>query len=209
MIEIEAKSLSHRSFYGVSPCGSGFPAAIGISHGRVIFEQQSVKKDNDMSTDRVSIPKLEGDNCFACGTDNPIGLNLDFYREGDSVCCDVVLSRNHEGWQNMAHGGIISTLLDEVMSWTVIYFKKSFAVTRSMEVRYLRPVPLKVPLIVRGRIISEDGRDLCRVEAVLLSENEKKLARARGEFLILSEEKLTLLTADFKKDMLELIRNFP
>ena len=54
-----------------------------------------------------NIPKLEGTHCFACGTDNPIGLNLSFYRQGDYICSDFTLGKNHEGWENMAHGGIV------------------------------------------------------------------------------------------------------
>ena len=64
-----------------------------------------------------AIPKLEGYNCFACGTANPIGLNLHFYLRGGYLCSDITLGKNYEGWENMAHGGIVSTLLDEVMSW--------------------------------------------------------------------------------------------
>ena len=86
------------------------------------------------------IEKIEGHYCFACGTENPIGLNLQFYRSGDSICSDLTLMKYYEGWENIAHGGILSTLLDEVMSWTVIYFKRTFAVTRKMEIKYVRPV---------------------------------------------------------------------
>jgi acyl-coenzyme A thioesterase PaaI-like protein len=68
---------------------------------------------------RVTIKKLQGHNCFACGTANPIGLNLQFYRFGDAVYSDITLGKNHEGWENVAHGGIVSTLLDEVMSWSI------------------------------------------------------------------------------------------
>ena len=76
--------------------------------------------------ERVEIQKLQGHHCFACGTANPIGLNLNFYRLDNAVCSDITLGKNHEGWENMVHGGIISTLLDEVMSWSIIYFKRVF-----------------------------------------------------------------------------------
>ena len=51
-----------------------------------------------MDKEKTPIPIIEGHDCFACGTNNPIGLKLDFYRQGSSVCSDVVLSRNHVGW---------------------------------------------------------------------------------------------------------------
>jgi hypothetical protein len=90
---------------------------INVKEGGEIFKVDEIIKN---------IPKLKGYNCFACGTTNPIGLNLTFYRRGEYVCSDIKLGRNYEGWENMAHGGIISTLLDEVMGWALIYFKKFF-----------------------------------------------------------------------------------
>jgi acyl-coenzyme A thioesterase PaaI-like protein len=161
-----------------------------------------------MIESKKPIPILEGHDCFACGTSNPIGLKLDFYRLGDSICTDVVLGRNHVGWQNMAHGGIISTLLDEVMSWTVIYFKKAFSVTRRMHVRYLKPVPVEVELTVKGTIASDGKPRSCKAEAVLLHGAGNVLARGEGDFAILSGDRLTALPENFKQQMLELFEKY-
>jgi acyl-coenzyme A thioesterase PaaI-like protein len=161
-----------------------------------------------MNATKTPIPILEGHDCFACGTNNPIGLKLDFYRQGSSICSDVVLSRNHVGWQNMAHGGIISTLLDEVMSWTVIYFKKAFSVTRQIQVRYLRPVPVEVPITVRGTIISEGMSRSCRAEAMLLDSKGNTLAKGEGEFVILSKDRLAALPDEFRKQMMDLFDKY-
>lgn len=155
-----------------------------------------------MSEEKVPIPKLRSSDCFACGAGNPIGLKMELYRQGGSVCSDVVLSRNHVGWQNMAHGGIISTLLDETMSWTVICFKKSFAVTRRMEVRYLRPVPCETPLRVKGEIVSDGSSRTCQASAVLLDSDGRTLAKAEGQFALLGEERLSLLPEDLREEML-------
>ncbi len=161
-----------------------------------------------MDEDKTPIPILQGHDCFACGTNNPIGLKLGFYRQGDSVCSDVVLSRSHVGWQNMAHGGIISTLLDEVMAWTVIYFKKAFSVTRRMQVRYLKPVPVEVELTAKGTLISDGKSRTCKAEAVLLDREGNVLAKGEGDFAVLSGEKLTALPEDLKKQMLELFKKY-
>jgi acyl-coenzyme A thioesterase PaaI-like protein len=161
-----------------------------------------------MDKDKTPIPILEGHDCFACGTNNPIGLKLDFYRQGNSICSDVVLSNNHVGWQNMAHGGIISTLLDEIMSWTVIYFKKAFSVTRQIQIRYLKPVPVETPLTVKGTITSEGKSRTCKADAVLLDGEGNVLAKSEGDFAVLSSEKLTALPEDFKKQMLKLFEKY-
>jgi acyl-coenzyme A thioesterase PaaI-like protein len=161
-----------------------------------------------MDSERTPIPILEGHDCFACGTNNPIGLKLSFYRQGDSVCSDIVLNRNHVGWQNMAHGGIITTLLDEIMSWTVIYFKKAFSVTRRIQVRYLKPVPVEMPLTVRGTITSDGKPFSCQAEAILLNGEENVLAKAEGDFALLAGDRLEALPDDFKQQMTNLFNKY-
>jgi len=108
----------------------------------------------------------------------------------------------------MAHGGIISTLLDEVMSWTVIYFKKSFSVTRRMGVRYLRPVPVEVPLTVKGMITSEEGQRRCQAEALLQDHQENVLAKGEADFAILTADRLKDFPENFKEQMLKLFEKY-
>ena len=95
------------------------------------------------------------------------------------------------------------------MSWTIIYLMKSFAVTRRMEIRYLRPVPVEVPLTVKGEMITSGKGNTCQAKAVLLNGEGKKLAWGKGEFAILSEEKLSIMPDDLKRDMLKLFRKYP
>ena len=60
--------------------------------------------------------KLEDDkHCFVCGEKNPNGLNLTFsFREG-KVVTEFILHKTYQGYKDIVHGGIISTLLDESM----------------------------------------------------------------------------------------------
>lgn len=147
------------------------------------------------------IPKLEGHNCFACGNANPIGLNLSFYRQGDYVCSDITLEKNYEGWENMAHGGIVSTLLDEVMSWAVLYFRRIFFVTRTIKIKYLRPVPLHRLLTVKAGMIEGQNRRLCKARGLIQDEDENILARGEATFAILSDKDLYLVPDTIKREM--------
>jgi len=101
---------------------------------------------------KILIPRLEGYHCFACGTENPIGLKMSFYCLGRTVRSDLTLSEKHVGWENIVHGGVISTVLDEIMGWAVIAFKREFFVTRKIEVRYLRPVTVHTPVTAIAEI---------------------------------------------------------
>jgi acyl-coenzyme A thioesterase PaaI-like protein len=161
-----------------------------------------------MNENRMEIPKMQGHACFACGTANPIGLNLHFYRSDDSICTDITLGKYHEGWQNMAHGGIVSTLLDEVMSWTILYFKRIFFVTRRMEIKYVRPVLIGVALTAKGRLTEEKRKPFIGVAADLLDDKKQILARATGDFVELAPDRLELVPKELKEDMIALFDKF-
>ena len=158
--------------------------------------------------ERINIQKPQGHHCFACGTANPIGLNLRFYRLGDAVCSDITLGKNHEGWENVAHGGIVSTLLDEVMSWAIMYFKKIFLVTRKMEVKYIRPVLIGTPLVVKGEVIDDSEPPKIRARADIRNDEGNLLVRSIGEFVELPREKLPSVPDELKEEMLGLFKRF-
>lgn len=159
-----------------------------------------------MTSERMDLPKLEGHGCFACGTANPIGLNLKFYREGEYILSDVTLRKQYEGWDGMAHGGIISTMLDEVMSWAIIYLKGVFFVTRKMEIKYIKPVLIGVPLTVRGELREESRERIIHAQAKILDGRGQILSRATGEFVELPPERLSAVPEGMKKEMVDLFR---
>jgi len=112
------------------------------------------------------------------------------------------------GWENMAHGGIISTLLDEVMSWTIIYFKKVFFVTRRMEIKYIKPVSIDVPLTVKGRLMENMRKPFIGAKAELYDNQEMILARSTGRFAAIPEDELSQVPQDMKNQMSLLFHRF-
>lgn len=152
--------------------------------------------------------KPKGRRCFGCGTSNPIGLNLSFYCIGDAVRSDVTLGEFHEGWGNMAHGGIISTLLDETMSWAVMYFRRVLFVTRKMEIKYIRPVSVGRPLCVSARIAAEGRGPLILVKGEVRDSGGGLLVRGTGEFASLAPDKLISVPQDEKDEMMSLLEEF-
>ena len=61
----------------------------------------------------------QGYNCFACCPDNPFGLKMEFYEDGDDIVCLWDAHPNFQGWLNTLHGGIQSTLMDEIGGWLI------------------------------------------------------------------------------------------
>lgn len=104
---------------------------------------------------------VDDNNCFACGLKNPIGLKLKFRMEPQSgrAVCETVIADHFNGWKGAAHGGIITTLLDE----TMVYACTStglFTVTGSIQVKFHRPVPTGVSVTVTGTVDENRGRSI-------------------------------------------------
>jgi uncharacterized protein (TIGR00369 family) len=120
--------------------------------------------------------------CFGCGQANPGGLHLEFLLADDhSVVCLPVVSNAFEGPYGYLHGGIIATMLDETMS-KAVRAGGFTAMTRNMEVDYLRPVPSGTPLRLEGRILRNEGRKHW-TEAKVLDAKGIMLASAKGVFI--------------------------
>ena len=84
-------------------------------------------------------------NCFACGTLNVHGLQLELHA-ADGLCwVELELAERFQGWEGIAHGGIVCTLLDEVMAWAVVDHDM-WGVTARMSVEFKKPVPLGRPI---------------------------------------------------------------
>jgi uncharacterized protein (TIGR00369 family) len=126
--------------------------------------------------------------CFGCGSANSAGLGLEFFRVPDgSVVASPTVSATFDGHPGYLHGGIIATLLDEAMSKSVRALGKS-AMTRKMEVDYLRPVPSDVPLRIVGRVTRSDAHKHW-AEAHIGNAGGTTLAKATGLFIEISTQK--------------------
>lgn len=82
----------------------------------------------------------EGYNCFGCSPDNAFGLQLRFVDEGEYLTASWTPKAQFQGYRNMLHGGIQSTLIDEIASWYVYAKLNTAGVTSRLEVRYKKPV---------------------------------------------------------------------
>ena len=122
-------------------------------------------------------------HCFGCGPANRHGLRLRFAldAEAGTATARFRLTRRFEGPPGHIHGGIIATLLDEAMG-KVNKLKDVVALTRHIEVDYLRPVPLRQSLVVVGSAARVEGRKHTN-RAEIRDANGDLLARATGLFI--------------------------
>lgn len=127
--------------------------------------------------------------CFGCGSDNPEGLHLAFTIDAAdagniTATCTFQLTRIHEGAPGYIHGGILATLLDEAMS-KLNRPLDALAMTRHMEVDYLRPAPLNTSLSLTARHLRREGRKLFHT-AEVIAPNGMVLTRAKAVFVVLN-----------------------
>jgi uncharacterized protein (TIGR00369 family) len=131
--------------------------------------------------------EFEPHNCFACGELNEHGLQLQLHLEERRAWTEFVLEDRFEGWRGVTHGGIIATVLDEVMAWALVA-EDNWGVTARMTIDFKRPVLVGTRVradgwIVRsrrrlvdtaGQIVDGDGTILATTEAVYVAASEER-----------------------------------
>ena len=145
------------------------------------------------STRAHHMPK---NHCFGCGKDNPDGMHLKFFFDEEQMetSCHFKLAKRYQGPPGHAHGGVIATILDEAMG-KVNKFRNVIALTKTMEIEYMRPVPLGKRLSVVGFEKSLEGRKH-RNAAEIRDEFGQVLARGEGLFIAIDAEKMFQKLAD-------------
>ena len=91
-----------------------------------------------------------------------------FFTDGRAVYSRLQVPGHLCGWSNIVHGGVVTTILDEIMSWAAICLLQRIAVTQRIEVEFLKPVQVGMELQAEGRVrapgVKNDalhrGRDL-------------------------------------------------
>lgn len=128
--------------------------------------------------------------CFGCGGANARGMQLTFEQDDAALRIRGAfrLSADYQGGVGFVHGGIVATLLDEVMA-KVSRFRGDHAVTAELTVEYVKPVPVDGDLIVEGWEVERDGRTLLR-EGEIRDASGAILARGKGRFVQIDREVL-------------------
>jgi len=121
-------------------------------------------------------------HCFACGSLNVEGLGLALHAESDRCWTELVLPDRFEGWHGIAHGGIVCTILDEVMAWSLIAHD-AWGLTARMTVEFKRPVPIGVPIRADGRLVERRRRLLVTSATLIDRETGSLLASADGLYV--------------------------
>ena len=121
--------------------------------------------------------------CFVCGPGNPAGLNVRFRLDGDVCRAEFTPGEAHVGYDGVTHGGILFSLLDDVMA-NVVFLRGERCYTAKAEVRYRQPLPAGTPVRLEGRQQRRKGRLAMLEGRVMRADNGSVVAEATGSFMI-------------------------
>ena len=122
--------------------------------------------------------------CFVCGPNNPIGLKLDFTLDGEIMTTEFVPKKEHQGYRNIVHGGIISTLLDEIMVKLAIELGMP-AVTAQMNIRLRKPAKVGERLTFSAELL-EITKKLLVAHAKAVTDSGEIVAESTGKLVRIS-----------------------
>jgi len=119
--------------------------------------------------------------CFGCGQANPQGLQIESFPQPDGwVVAEIVPDSKFCGWPDLVYGGFLAMLVDCHSNYTAIYahyqaegrkpgsLPKISCATGSLGVKYIRPTPMGVPIMLKARVegdVRRKTRIVCEVYA--------------------------------------------
>jgi len=124
--------------------------------------------------------------CFACGALNVHGLHLVLHVAGDTCWTELTLRPDFCGWEGIAHGGIVATVLDEVMGWALAG-ADAWGYTAKMSIAYRRPVPVGARIRAEGRVVERRRRLLTTSARLVDPATGEAYATAEGLYVAAPE----------------------
>ena len=131
----------------------------------------------------------EGYNCFACAPNNPYGLKMEFWEDGDDIVSYWTPGDNYQGWLKTLHGGIQATLIDEMGGWVVARKLQTSGMTTNLNVRYRRPISTGENVTIEARARIREQKKMFAIIDVTLSVKGRVCSEAELTYYCFSKEK--------------------
>lgn len=128
-------------------------------------------------------------NCFGCAPNNPFGLHMEFYEDGDYIVSYWQPERNYQGWVDTMHGGVLSTLIDETCGWVVTRKMQTSGFTTSLNVKFRKAVSTNEPrLTIRANIVKQ-MRNILFIHAEILNSEGELCVEGETTYFLMNQEK--------------------
>jgi acyl-coenzyme A thioesterase PaaI-like protein len=155
------------------------------------------------------LPDLRTWNCFACGQDHPKGLRLRFTAPAqDRIRSEFTISNDHVGLGGVVHGGIVATVFDEAMVWTLYRWRYAPHVTAKMEQRFRAAITSETPLVAEAWIAEDRGRRRMVEARITDAGGSAILAAASGVYVPAGPEALEDIDVEQRRELEEVFEFF-
>mgnify|MGYP001247240994 CR=1 FL=1 len=135
-------------------------------------------------------------SCFVCGESNPAGLNLRFETDGTKVFTRFTPRPEHIGFKGVIHGGILSTVLDEIMVWACAVPTKRFAYCVELTVRFSTPARPGELLTVTSELTSNRRNKIFEAKSEIRNEQNQLLCSATGKYFAVPDSDIQPMLDD-------------
>ncbi len=135
-------------------------------------------------------------SCFVCGESNAHGLHLHFETDGQIVRARFTPRTEHVGFQGVTHGGILATLLDEIMVWACAVGTKKFGFCAEMTVRFQHPSKPGEELVATAELVENRRGRIFSAKAELRNPAGEIVASSTGKYMPVRDADLHLLQRD-------------
>jgi acyl-coenzyme A thioesterase PaaI-like protein len=139
-------------------------------------------------------------SCFVCGESNAVGLKLRFQTDGRVVQTHFRPRDAHIGFRGVVHGGILATVLDEIMVWACAVATRRFAVCVGLNLRFLGPARPGEEIVATGELVTNRKNRIFEAKAALAGQSGQPLVEATGKYLPIKESDLTGMLGDLIGD---------
>jgi acyl-coenzyme A thioesterase PaaI-like protein len=136
-------------------------------------------------------------NCFACGSLNEHGLHLDLHVDGDRCWTETELAERFQGWDGIAHGGIVATLLDEAMAWSLAA-TDNWGVTARMSIVFRKPIPIGTRIRAEGWMTERRRRVIDTAARIVDAATGEVLATSDATYVAADDERKAQLQARYR-----------
>jgi acyl-coenzyme A thioesterase PaaI-like protein len=109
---------------------------------------------------------------------------LQFFTDGNRICSWLRVPNHLSGWDHLVHGGVITTMLDEVMGWYVLHLLKKIPLTKTITVKFLKPVYVDEEIRIEGVPLKIQNERKGLLQSFLYNKDNEVCAIAKGVFAL-------------------------
>lgn len=139
-----------------------------------------------MTKEHPSPSRNDANRCFVCGPDNPVGMRIQFRMEHGICKAEYTPSDEQCGYAGITHGGILFSLLDDVMAnWLFLQGERAY--TAKCEIRYREPAKTGLPIALEGELTRRKGRYASMLGRARNAVDGRLLAEAVATFMVIQD----------------------